>query len=143
MVQCYLGDNEFPAVPTGLPIDQREDAKAHWPSGIWVADLDNQNKEVACREADQNLRNQGFLKGPQYICVDGTQGKTTVRNHSGAVGWGPSLRYILTRQYFDKNKTYYLRFKNALTELNTQFFLDYFEFCPSEIYASPDGEDIW
>lgn len=144
MVQCYLDeDDPFPPTPTGLPIDQREDANYHWPKGLWVNDQDNSYDETACREADQNLRNQGFLKGPQYICVDGTQGKTTVRNHVGAQGWGPSLRYILIRRYFDKDKTYYIRFKNALTELNTQFFLDYFEFCPSDVYASPNGEDIW
>lgn len=144
MVQCYLDEeNTYPATPTGLPIDQREDAKYHWPAGLWVDDQDNQYDEIACREADQNLRNQGYLKGPQYICVDGTKGKTTIRNHAGAQGWGPSLRYILVRRYFDKNKTYYIRFKNALDNLNTQFFLDYFEFCPSNIYNSPDGEDIW
>lgn len=143
MVQCYVGAEEFPSTPTGLPIDQRESASTHWPSGLWVPDEDNENDEIACREADQNLRNQGYLKGPQYICVDGSQGKTTVRNYTEGSAYGPNLRYILKRDYFDKNKTYYIRFKNALNELNTQFFLDYLEFCPSDIYASPEGEDIW
>lgn len=144
MVQCYLDEeSDFPATPTCLPIDQRENANTEWPAGLWVADEANQNDEMACRESDQNLRNQGFLKGPQYICMDGTQGKTTIRNHAGDSKYGPSLRYILSRRYFDKNKTYYLRFKNVLTNPNTQFFLDYFEFCPSEVYANPEGEDIW
>lgn len=108
-----------------------------------MKDETNNYDETICREYDRILRNQGYLKGPQYYCVNQTKGKTTIRNNMAGGGYGQSLRYIITRQYFDQNKTYYIRFKNAIDNINTQFFLDYFELCPNTIYDSPEGEDIW
>ena len=143
MVQIYLDDKPLPSTPMSLPIDQREDAGQDWPAGIWVQDEKLNNDETLCREADQVLRNQGYLKGPKFYCVNQTQGKTTIRDHTAGGGYGQCLRYIITRQYFDKDKTYYIRFKNAIDDMNRQFFLDYFEFCPSSIYNSVEGEDVW
>ena len=143
MVQVYLDDNSMPSTPTALPIDQREDAYYDWPKGIWVKDETNNYDETICREYDRILRNQGYLKGPQYYCVNQSKGKITIRNNMAGGGYGQSLRYIITRQYFDQNKTYYIRFKNAIDNINTQFYLDYLELCPNTIYDSPEGEDIW
>ena len=143
MVQVYLDDNPMPSTPTALPIDQREDAYYDWPKGIWVKDETNNYDETICREYDRILRNQGYLKGPQYYCVNQSKGKITIRNNMAGGGYGQSLRYIITRQYFDQNKTYYIRFKNAIDNINTQFYLDYLELCPNTIYDSPEGEDIW
>lgn len=144
MVQCYLDEgNSYPVTPTSLPIDQRENAATDWPGKIWVKDEDNNFDEAICRECDRNLRNMGYLKGPNYWCLNGSKGKTTVREHYTGGAYGPNLRYIVKRQYFDKDKTYYIRFKCAVDNPNSQFFLDYFEFCPSEVYDSPTGEDIW
>lgn len=144
MVQCYLDEgNSYPVTPTSLPIDQRENAATDWPGKIWVKDEDNNFDEAMCRECDRNLRNMGYLKGPNYWCLNGSKGKTTVRDHYTGGAYGPNMRYIVKRQYFDKDKTYYIRFKCAVDNPNSQFFLDYFEFCPSEVYDSPTGEDIW
>lgn len=53
------------------------------------------------------------------------------------------MRYIITRQHLQKDKTYYMRFKCAVESSTSQFFLDYFEYCPSSVYGSVTGEDVW
>lgn len=143
MVQIYMDDKPLPSTPMSLPIDQREDAGKDWPAGIWVQDEKLNYDETLCREVDRSLRNMGYLKGPKFYCVNQTQGKTTIRDHMAGGGYGQCLRYIIAAQYFDKNKTYYIRFKNAIDGSNTQFFLDYLEFCPSSVYNSVEGEDVW
>ena len=141
MVQIYFDDKPFPTTPTSLPVDQRE-FPGDWGSGLWVQDRVYNNDETLCREADRNLHNQGYLKGPKYYNVNGNL-KETIREYYAGGGYYPNLRYVVARQYLDQNKTYYIRFKCAVDNSNTQFFLDYFEYCPSEIYNSNEGEDVW
>lgn len=141
MVQVYFDDQPFPTTPTSLPVDQRE-FPGNWGSGIWVQDRVYNNDEALCREADRNLHNQGYLKGPKYYNVNGNL-KETIREYYTGGGYYPNLRYVVARQYLDKDKTYYIRFKCAVDNANTQFFLDYFEYCPSEIYNANEGEDVW
>jgi hypothetical protein len=43
----------------------------------------------------------------------------------------------------EPGKTYYLRFKSALEDRNAQFFVDYFEIVPSQVYNGTEPEDIW
>ena len=44
----------------------------------------------------------------------------------------------------DPDKTYYLKFKNVMDDETKQFYMDYFEFCPKEVYDNPETpEDIW
>ena len=53
------------------------------------------------------------------------------------------MRRILETRYFERNKTYYLRFKSAIESDVTQLMLDYFEFVPKNIYNGELPEDIW
>ncbi len=146
MMQVYLDDKPIPSTPIGLPINQRDIISSpDYPGKPWVSDEDNSNDEQACRESDRNLRNQGYMKGANYYCIGNTRGKTPVRNYNydNSTAYGAPMRYILRSQYFDKDKTYYLRFKSVLDNEKTEFYIDYFEFCPRSVYDSPDGEDIW
>lgn len=136
MVQVYIGEDPLSTTPIGLPIDERESVSMI-PGQPWVADTGD---EVTDRENDRNLRNQGYMKAPNYFCTDGSKGKTTCRNDSPA---SPALRRILETRYFERNKTYYLRFKSAIESDVTQLMLDYFEFVPKNIYNGELPEDIW
>ena len=90
-------------------------------------------------ENDRNLRNQNYMKAPQYMCVSGEQ--TSCRNASPTT---PALRRILCTETLSKDKTYYLRFKSVMESSETQFMMDYFEFVPTEIVNNPTNpEDIW
>lgn len=137
MVQCYIGEDPQRTDPIGLPIDQRESTDLI-PGTPWVDDgnLD----EATIRENDRNLRNVNYMKAPNYMTVSGSKGKTTARNATPST---PALRRILTTQYFDRNKTYYMRFKCAIEASDKQFILDYFEFTPSKIVNGATPEDIW
>lgn len=139
MVQVYLGTNPDATDPVGLPIDQRETVSMI-PGNPWVSDDDSNNDEAIIRENDRNLRNQGYMKGPQYYCRGG-QKDVPVRNFNQ--GNTCVLRRILKAQRFEAGKTYYLRFKSALESANTQLFLDYIELVPNSIYNSDEPEDIW
>lgn len=136
MVQVYIGESPYSTTPIGLPIDERETVSMI-PGQPWVADTGD---EVTDRENDRNLRNQNYMKAPNYFCVDGSKGKETCRNASPST---PALRRILNQQFFYRNKTYYLRFKSAIESDVTQLMLDYFEFVPTNIYNGEEPEDIW
>jgi murein L,D-transpeptidase YafK len=43
----------------------------------------------------------------------------------------------------EANKTYYLRFKTALKKTDSQFFMDFFEIVPTNVYNGTLPEDIW
>jgi hypothetical protein len=55
----------------------------------------------------------------------------------------PGLRRIVSRQYMKPNETYYLRFKSALKKMDAEWFLDFIEIVPKEVYDGAVDEDIW
>ena len=145
MVQVYIGNSpNRMETPTGLPIDMRETVDMI-PGNPWVADKNVQYDELTCRENDRNMRNNGYMKGPQYFHINGkNKDGEPVRNIQGNSQDASALRRVLIAQYFDANKTYYLRFKSAIAdEANNQLFLDYIEFVPSSVYNGTTPEDIW
>lgn len=137
MFQVYFGDSPDRTQPIGLPIDQRETVDMI-PGTPWVDDASLD--EATIRENDRNLRNQGYMKSPNYFCVGGSGGKTTTRN---ATPSQPALRRILTTKYMEPGKSYYLRFKATIDSEDREFMLDYFEFVPTSIVNAVDPEDIW
>lgn len=145
MVQIYLGTSPDNLLPIGLPIDQREVPDVI-PGNPWVADKDVNYDRTTCLENDRNLRNQGYMKGPQYFHKDGkNKDGEPVRNIKGAgTVDAAALRRILTAQTFYANQDYYLRFKLAIPDYATsRLFLDYIEFVPSSVYNGTEPEDIW
>ena len=69
----------------------------------------------------------------------------TELNSSTARSKNNCSRQIIVRQTLDPNETYYVRFKTVQPDLQRpELYLDYFEYCPKEIYDSPERpEDIW
>ena len=145
MAQVYFGDNPTNLPPTGLPYDLRvnpsgyagfTDYKESNPEVFavipWETDKEDEDEN---RTIEKNLRNAGYLKGPQYY--HGSANTTPARGNYAC------LRRIVTTQYMEPDKTYYIRYKTALEATDCQFFMDYFEYCPSYVYNGAEPEDIW
>ena len=99
----------------------------------WAKDEEDQEVNI---EIEKQMRNKGYMKAPNSIYTIGT--KQTMRTVSKI------LRRIIIREEMKKDETYYIQFKSVLDDINTQFFFDYIEFCPKEVYDNPQTpEDIW
>ena len=143
MCQVYFGTDPYSLAPAGLPIDLRL-AGTEIPGiqQMWTDDQGATESEIIA--SDKNLRNQGYMKGPKYAMRTGGKAQESLREVTAPSGAkGGAMRRIITTTYMEKNKTYYLRFKSALKKLDSQFFLDYFEFVPTSVYAGTEPEDIW
>ena len=54
------------------------------------------------------------------------------------------IRRILLRQPIKADETYYMRFKTVLDDPSREFYMDFLEYCPKEVYDNPnEPEDIW
>ena len=137
MFQAYIGESPDNTQPVSLPIDLREQV-SQIPGQPWVDDA-TASSVAEIMENDRNLRNQNYMKGPQYIYTCGET--TTIRN---ATPTYPALRRILGIFELDPEKTYYLRFKSVMESSETQFQVDYFELVPTSVITDPTNpEDIW
>ena len=86
-------------------------------------------------EVDKRMRNNGYMHGILGITGDGHKGERSDTRIS---------RRILARQVLDPNETYYIRMKSVLDEKQNEFFMDYMELCPKEVYDNPETpEDVW
>lgn len=137
MVQIYFGDDPLRLSPVGLPFDQRQTVSEANPEIPWVADVED---NAINAENEKNLRNKGYLKGPQYFTMTNGKADTPVRQRGGIYA---AIRRIITVANMQADKTYYFRFKSALRQTDAQFFMDYFEYVPTQIYNGPQPEDIW
>ncbi len=133
MAQIYFGEDPNRLTPTGLPVDMRQSAGS--VAIPWFTDVDGD--DITNAENDKNMRNQGYMKAPKYICWTNRQPTNTIRTSSGAI------RMIVTTADMKANKTYYLRFKSALKKMDGEFFIDYFEYVPTSVYNGTTAEDIW
>ena len=157
LMQVYFGTNRDMLPATGIPIDMRLGGTRRYtgwgwdkwaPSYLgWELDTDD---EAFNEDSDKRMRLHGFMKAPAGFCKRPIVGSfdvlNTMRNdcksYDGADG--AALRRILLRQELQAGETYYIRFKDVLGQQNSQFFLDFFELVPKEIYDNPIlPEDIW
>ncbi|MCF0197176.1 MAG: hypothetical protein HUK03_08135, partial [Bacteroidaceae bacterium] len=108
-----------------------------YPSGIgWVED-DPFNMDIN-EINDKQMRLKGFMKGANIYCAGSPQASGTGRTSS------ITSRRIIVRKEMDPNDTYYLRFRACLDDDLREFYLDYMEYCPKEVYDNPETpEDIW
>lgn len=142
MCQVYFGAENETLVPMDIPMDLRMvqfgDNGGLVPFNVgWEKESEDQSYN---EQVNRNLRNQNWMKGPRYFKDNPlTAANRLVYNNPACV------RRILAKKYMYHDKTYYIRFKSALEDKNTQFFFDYFEIVPSEIYNNPTGklEDEW
>ena len=121
----------------GIPIDMTKNVETFFGEGAtWGDDLsDNGKTEEQIIEIDHKLRNHGLMKGARH---ESELSSTTSRDKNNC------SRHIIVRQTLDPSETYYVRFKSVLDGTKWELYLDYFEYCPKEIYDSPvTPEDIW
>lgn len=137
MCQIYFGDDPDRLMPAGLPYDMRQLATPDNPSIPWIDDGEDWTVNF---ENDKNLRNQGYLKGPQYYTVTNGKADTPVRRRGNE--WA-CLRRIITVVDMKSDKDYYLRFKTALKKTDSQFYCDYIEYASTSVFNGPVSEDIW
>ncbi|MBQ2518986.1 MAG: hypothetical protein II538_03125, partial [Bacteroidaceae bacterium] len=117
---------------TGIPVDLREDLNA-WESAYEPDDPRDQDYNA---EVDKRMRNKGVMKGCRS-----NQGENGSFDERHAV---ICQRRIVTRQTMDPNETYYIRIKSILDQTTCEFYIDYLELCPKEVYDNPETpEDVW
>ena len=136
--QIYFGTDPDNLPIAGIPMDLTIGGKERYAatgavpsiSGWEMDELDEDyNSEV-----DKKMRQNGFMKGPMYYW----DGSITSRQQH----W--NVRRIIVRQPMDPNKQYYLRFKSCIDSEQKEFYMDYLEYCPKEVYDNPNKpEDIW
>ncbi len=130
--QIYWGNHKDRLKVQGIPVNMQlggQDALLGWEQDT---EDDDYNAEV-----DKKMRNNGFMKGPEYIVANAGGTETNRRSAT-------STRRIIVREAMSPDETYYLRFKTVQDFLEKQLFVDYLEFCPKEVYDNPDApEDIW
>ena len=130
--QVYFGDKKEALYPAGIPVNMGKGGND--PTLGWERDTEDDDYNA---EVDKRMRNNGFMKGPEYF-TETPGGTDTGRSIQ------KTTRRILLRTYIDSDKVYYLRFKTVQDNPNKQLFLDYIEWCPKEIFDNPENpEDIW
>lgn len=130
--QFYFGDdpNRLPAA--GIPVNLTRNI-----GSMNVGyERDNTDDEDYNIEVDKRLRNNGVMKGAKSVVA--TRYSDIERNRN------TNLRYIIVRQTMDPDKTYYMRVKSVLDSEEKEFYMDYMEYCPKEVYDNPETpEDKW
>ena len=142
MCQVYWGTNKNALPAAGIPFDMRMGGQT-WtvkggqslPSIIgWEPDVKGDPDVNA--ENDKKMRNNWYMKSPNYFYWYGQN--VSLRHRE------LTLRRIVLREYMKADETYYIQFKSVLEDPETEFYMDYVEFCPKEVYDNPQTpEDIW
>ena len=136
VAQIYFGSDPERLPVAGIPIDLTMDCRNALDALKVGWEDDNPNDDDVSAEIDKRMRNNGYMKGPQSInSNDGTErGKNDREN----------IRHIFVRQTLDPNETYYIRLKSVLDSDRKEFYMDFIEYCPKEVYDNPNTpEDIW
>lgn len=137
IVQVYFGSDPDKLPVAGIPINMTKNVDYFFGEGATWSDLSDSGKdEDEIIDIDHKLRNHGLMKATRH---ETEMNSTTARAKSNC------SRHIIVRQTLDPSETYYVRFKTVQPDLERpELYLDYFEYCPKEIYDSPERpEDIW
>lgn len=130
--QVYFGSDKDKLYPAGIPVNMGKGGND--PTLGWEKDTEDDDYNA---EIDKRMRNNGFMKGPEYFTQTpgGTDTGRTIQK---------TTRRILLRTDMKADEVYYLRFKTVQDLMNKQLFVDYLEWCPKEVYDNPENqEDIW
>ena len=137
IVQVYFGSDPNNLPVAGIPINMTKNVYEFFGEGATWGDLQDSGKEEdEIIDIDHKLRNHGLMKATRH---ETEMNSTTARAKSNC------SRHIIVRQTLDPGEIYYVRFKSVQPDLTRpELYLDYFEYCPKEIYDSPERpEDIW
>ena len=132
--QIYFGSDPNNLPVAGIPLDLTMRAD-HRLFG-WEDDTEDDDYNA---EIDKRMRNNGVMKASLSVCANGaTNGSERSAPHR------ENVRRIMWRGMMDPDKTYYLKVKSVLDSDKKEFYMDYMEFCPKEVYDNPETpEDIW
>ena len=141
MCQVYFGTDKKNLPAQGIPLDlrmgglYRHTGAGDLPSIVgWEEDTDDDDYNA---EVDKKMRANGFMKGPAYYNLL-TNRSWTARDCEY------TTRRIIVTATMDPDEVYYVRFKNVLDDKSKQFYMDFIELCPKEVYDNPyEPEDIW
>lgn len=136
VVQAYFGDDINNLPVTGIPIDLTLNAKKDADAALmgWVEDRGDEDIDS---DTDHQMRNNGFMKGAKSIS-DRSNGSERGDGHH------ENSRRILKTMTMYPDRTYYLKLKTVLQQEKQEFYMDYLELCPKEVYDNPETpEDIW
>ena len=141
MAQVYFGTSPNKMTVTGIPMDLRLGGtemrmpNATIPSNVgWEADTEDEeyNDRVT-----KSMRTKGFMKAPNAWCNNNGGGSPVRTFHYMS-------RRIIISTYLEPYHPYYIRFQSVLEGLTYEFYMDYFEYVPKEVYDNPEeSEDIW
>lgn len=137
VVQVYFGTDPDRLPVAGIPIDMTKNVEAFFGEGASWSDLSDVGKDDdQIIDIEHKLRNHGLMKATKHETEMNTNTARSKNNCS---------RHIIVRQTLDPGETYYVRFKSVLPDMTRpELYLDYFEYCPKEIFDSPEKpEDIW
>jgi len=130
--QFYFGSDPDRLPVAGIPVDLTR-AIGNMRVG-YEADTDDDDYNA---EVDKRLRNNHVMKGAKSVTGNGAA--TDIERDRNT-----NLRYIIVRQTLDPDKTYYMRLKSVLDSEQKEFYMDYMEWCPKEVYDNPETpEDVW
>lgn len=142
LCQVYFGTNPTNLVAQGIPLDLRMGGLVRatpagsYPSIVgWEEDKEDDDYNA---EVEKKMRANGFMKAPaSYICYSGGTDRV-------ARIVPTSVRRIIITQRMDPDEVYYIGFKNVMDDDKLQFYMDFLEYCPKEVYDNPfEPEDIW
>ena len=105
--QFYLGTDKNKLAPTRIPIDL---TLATPEKTGWFTDSDDDEYNA---EKDKQMRNNGIMKGAEGIQNSSATERATTY----------TLRHIVSRQFVDADKTYYLRIKSVLDSDRKEFYI--------------------
>jgi len=141
MAQVYFGTNKDKMPAAGIPLDLRIGGKEKRMAGItqpsdvgWEEDTDDEeyNDRVT-----KTMRTKGFMKAPNsWTNSIGTTNSVRTFHYMS--------RRILLNTFLTPYQNYYIRFQSVLDAEAKEFYMDYFEYVPKEVYDNPEEqEDIW
>ena len=141
MAQVYFGTRRDRMAVTGIPMDLRIGGLemrmpgTTVPSNVgWEADTDDEEYNNSVTKA---MRTKGFMKAPNsWTNQIGSSNSVRTFHYMS--------RRIILSTYLQPYQNYYIRFKSVLEEEAKEFYMDYFEYVPKEVYDNPEeSEDIW
>lgn len=142
-----LGSTETPTglVAKNIPLDMRMSGQTVQGTGNpsnmgWEPDKKDESgvyDEDYNSDVEKRMRNNGFLKGPNYFCQ--TNSLSNPARESDLI-----VRRIILTEPMYPDQTYWVRFKSVMDDPDKQFFFDYIELAPKSVYANPNApEDKW
>ena len=130
--QFYFGEDPYRLPAAGIPVNLTRGIGSMNVGYERDTGDDDYDSEV-----DKRLRNNGVMKGAKSVTADGSTGDIERNRNS-------NLRYIIVRQTMDPDKTYYMKVKSVLDSEEMEFYMDYMEYCPKEVFDNPEHpEDVW